>query len=47
MEYSYANVEAFDKELKIVTLSITELMSNLGELSKRVGHQLQFIDGMI
>jgi hypothetical protein len=39
--YSFTKVADYDKELKRVSLSITDLMSNLGSISREMGSMLE------
>ena len=41
MEYSYEKINGFDKELKKVSTSITQLLSDLGEVSKKMENKLK------
>lgn len=41
MEYSFEKINGFDKELKRVSTSITQLLSDLGEVSKKMANKLK------
>ena len=47
MEYSYEKITTFDKELKKISTSITQLLSDMGDISKRMANKLKQVEHLI